>query len=52
MNARMRIVLNSASVCTRASSCSRLSSITSPGSVTRVRAMALRPVIIETSPEN
>ena len=52
MNARIRISLNSASVCTRASICSRLSSIASPGSLTRTRKIELRPVTTAHSPEN
>ena len=50
MNARIRISLSSASVCTRLSTCSRLSSMTSPSRLTRSRASARRPVIMLPSP--
>ena len=50
MKARIRISLNSASVCTNASSCARLSSITSPGSLTRSLAIDGRPEIKLASP--
>ncbi len=52
MNARIRISLSSASVWMSASSWSRSRWITSPGSLTRRRPIARRPLIMVASPEN
>ena len=48
----MKMSLNSVSVWISPNNCSRSSSITSPGSLTRVRASARRPVSMVPSPVN